>query len=296
MFRSMVVWMAALGVAVPVSSQGARPTVEGGSNCLWRVRSATTTMYLLGSVHLMKSESYPLAATIETAFEASSVAVFEVDLGAEGTAEAAVGALSAGMLPEGQSLRDVVSANTWQLAKRRTAGAGLDFGSMQRMRPWMVATTLAMNELLRAGYSPTDGIDRYFYRRAKSEDKTVLGLETMEFQLGLLGDLTREQDEAFLLQTVRELETVIPMVDELVEHWRSGRVEEVGGALKEGFQDFPELFKTLVTDRNTMWLPHLEELLSGSQPAFVVVGALHLIGEDGVIELLRDKGYTVEQL
>ncbi len=292
----MVVWIAVLGASVPVSGQGATPTVEDGSNCLWRVRSATTTVFLLGSVHLMKPQSYPLADPIETAFDASSVAVFEVDLGAEGTAEAAVGALSAGMLPEGKSLRDVVSLETWNLAKRRTAETGLDFSSMQRMRPWMVATTLAMNELQGAGYSPTDGIDRYFYRRAKSDEKTVLGLETIQFQLGLLEDLTREQDEAFLLQTVRELETVIPIVDELVEHWRRGRVDEVGALLKEGFLDFPELFKTLVTDRNTRWLSHFEELLSGAQPAFVVVGTLHLVGDDGIIEMLRNKGYTVEQL
>ncbi len=294
---SIIVWGGLMAAAMPAAfGQETLAATHAGKHCLWRARSATATLYLLGSVHLMRPEAYPLAEEIETAFEVSSVAVFEVDLGAEGTAAAAFGALAAGMLPEGTSLREVVSDETWKLAERRATESGLDFDGMQGMRPWMVATTLALTELQGAGYSPTDGVDRYLYRRARDGGKTVQGLETVEFQLSLLAGLSREQDEAFLLQTVRELDTVIPMVDELVDHWRNGRVEEAGALLVEGFLQFPELFKTMVSDRNATWLPRLEELLAGAEPAFVVVGALHLVGDDGVIEMLRSKGYTVEQL
>ena len=297
MRRSVSVWLLAIASAAAGALGQATVGAEGGGeHCLWRVRSPTTTMYLVGSVHLLRPEAYPLAEEIETAFEVSSVAVFEVDLGAEGTAAAAFGALAAGMLPEGTLLREVVFAETWKLAERRATEIGLDFAGMQGMRPWMVATTLALTELQGAGYSPTDGVDRYFYRRARDGGKTVQGLETIEFQLSLLAGLSKEQDEAFLLQTVRELDTVIPMVDELVEHWRNGRVEEVGALLVEGFLQFPELFKTMVSDRNARWLPRLEKLLAGTEPSFVVVGALHLVGDDGVIEMLRSRGYTVEQL
>jgi uncharacterized protein YbaP (TraB family) len=275
---------------------GSMSAVEAGSTCLWRVRSDTTTMYLLGSVHLMKSDAYPLPVVIETAFQASSRAVFEVDLGAEGTAEAALGALAAGMLPEGRTLRETVSGDTWRLVEQHAESSGLDAGSLQRMRPWMVATTLALTELQRAGYSPLDGVDRHFYRRAVEAGTPVEGLETVEFQLQLMADLTPEQDEAFLRQTVSELETVIPMVDEIVALWRAGRAGEVAALLAEGYRDHPQLFERLVSDRNAGWMPRLEELLEGPGPVFVVVGALHLVGDGGVIERLRSEGYSVEQL
>lgn len=295
--RSLATWLVlAVGAWTPASGQEPALRTAEGSSCLWRARSDTTTMYLLGSVHVMKPEAYPLAVVVETAFAASSVAVFEVDLGAEGTAEAALGALAAGMLPDGKTMPDVVSAETWRLVERRAREVGLDPGGLKRLRPWMAATTLALAELQEAGYSPDDGVDRHFFRRASERGMEVVGLETVEFQLRLLADLTPEQDEAFLLQTVRELDTVIPMVDELIESWRGGRVGEVAALLAEGFDEHPDLFRRLVSDRNANWLPRLEELLRGPGPVFVVVGSLHLVGGDGLIELLRSKGYRVEQL
>lgn len=268
----------------------------GPKHCLWRVRSATNTVYLLGSIHIMRRDAFPLAAVIETAFSSSSVAVFEVDLSAGATVGSALGALAAGALPEGRTLPDVVSPETYRLAADRLADAGYDIAGMQRMRPWMVATTLTLAELQRAGYSPADGVDQVFQRRAVDSGKRVIGLETIDDQLALFADLTPEEDEAFLVQTLSELETLIPQVDELTAHWRAGSVDEVEALLAEGFAAFPRLYEKLVVDRNRRWLPQIEALLAGDQRAFVAVGALHLVGDQGVVELLRGKGYQVEQL
>lgn len=277
---------------------GAPPddVATGPKHCLWRVRSATNTVYLLGSIHIMRRDAFPLAAVIETAFSSSSVAVFEVDLSADATVGSALGALAAGSLPEGRTLSDVVSPETYRLAKQRLADAGYDIASLQRMRPWMVATTLTLAELKRAGYSPSDGVDQVFQRRAVDRGMRVVGLETVDDQLALFADLTPEEDEAFLVQTLRELETIIPQVDELTADWRAGRVDEVEALLAEGFAAFPRLFEKLVVDRNRRWLPQIEALLAGDQRAFVAVGALHLVGDQGVVELLEAKGYQVEQL
>jgi uncharacterized protein YbaP (TraB family) len=269
---------------------------EGPKHCLWRVRSATNTVYLLGSIHIMRRDAFPLAAVIETAFSSSSVAVFEVDLSADAAVGAALGALAAGALPEGRTLAGVVSPETYRLAAERLADAGYDIAGMQRMRPWMVATTLTLAELQRAGYSPADGVDQVFQRRAVDSDMRVIGLESIDDQLALFADLTPEEDEAFLVQTLRELETLIPQVDELTAHWRAGRVSEVEALLADGFAAFPRLFEKLVARRNRRWLPQIEALLAGDQRAFVAVGALHLVGDQGLVELLRGKGYQVEQL
>jgi uncharacterized protein YbaP (TraB family) len=108
--------------------------------------------------------------------------------------------------------------------------------------------------------------------------------------------MSREQEEAFLRFTLHELDTVIPLVDGLIASWRAGEVDEVAALLAEGYDDFPELFARMVTDRNRRWFPELIRTLEGDRPAFVVVGALHMVGEDGLIAMFRKRGYAVEQL
>jgi len=269
---------------------------RSGGNCLWRVSSASNEVYILGSVHLMRDDAEAFSVVIEEAFAGSEIAVFEIDLGAEGSAEAALQMLSAGALPEGSSLTDVLSPETYELAAGRLAAAGLDLSTMQRMRPWMIATTVALEELQRAGYSPSGGVDRHFHRRAVDEGLSIQGLETVQAQLDLFRNLTPAQDEAFLVQTLNDLDTIIPMADELIGYWRAGRIEELAELLADGYDEFPDLFTKLVIDRNRSWLPAIEELLAGSQQAFVVVGALHVVGDGGLAQMLENKGYVVEQL
>lgn len=297
-FRHRGVRLAALLwlVAATVSPAAESTDEQRPRHSLWRVRSASNTVYLLGSIHIMRPDAYPLPAVVESAFAASDRAVFEVDLTATDAAGAALGSLSAGVLAGGRTLRDVVSPETFRMTEQRLAAAGLSISLVERMRPWMVATTLALAELERAGYSAADGLDQRLLRRARDAGKSVEGLETMAFQLQLFAGLTPEEDEAFLVQTLRELADVIPAVDELTEHWRDGRLDEVQELLAAGFDDFPGLYDKVVTRRNRSWLPRLEQLLAGSERTFVVVGALHLVGDDGLVEMLRRKGYEVEQL
>jgi uncharacterized protein YbaP (TraB family) len=263
-------------------------------NFLWCVRSASAELYLLGSVHLMKSEAYPLSDAIEQAFDRADKVVLEVN--PDEMTGSAWKAIGKGSLPDGQTLSEVISQETYELLGQRLLELELDPKLFERSRPWMLAVTLTALELQRAGYSQSDGVDLHFYRRAKEDDKALTGLETVDFQIGLFAGLSREQDEAFLRYTLHEIETVIPLVDRLVSSWDAGDVEEVAGLLSEGYEEFPELFARLVTDRNRRWLPELEGLLRGNETAFAVVGALHLVGEHGLIEMLRKRGYTVEQL
>ncbi len=288
---ALVVWTASAG------GSEVRPGVtQGGQNCLWRVSSDTATLYLLGSVHLMKPDAVVFSPAIEEAFQGSEIAVFEVDLGAEGSAEAALQMLSAGALPEGTALKDVVSSETYELAAERLGTAGLDIASMQQMRPWMIATTVALYELEGAGYSATDGVDRHYHHRAVDDGLTIQGLETVQSQLDLFRNLTPAQDEAFLVQTLRDLDAVIPMADELIAYWQAGRVDELTEMLADGYDEFPDLFTKLVSDRNRNWMPVLEELLAGTRQAFVVAGVLHVVGDGGLAQMLSGKGYRVEQL
>jgi len=190
----------------------------------------------------------------------------------------------------------VVSPDTYRLVGERLEELGLDHEGFSKMRPWMLAVTLTGFELTRAGYSQAEGVDVHLFERARADGKEVIALETVEFQVGLFTGMPEGISEAFLRHTLDELDSVIPQVDEIIDFWQAGDVDKVEGLLGEAYAEYPDLFRRLVSDRNRTWLPRLEALLAGERPAMAVIGALHLVGEQGVVELLLRAGYAVEQL
>ena len=194
-----------------------------------------------------------------------------------------------------ETLEEIVGPATWTRLMIHVEKTSFPAGMFQRMKPWMAAVTITALAMTEAGYLSSAGIDAYFSRRAEEAGKERIALETVEFQVGLFADLTAEQSLAFLRYSLIDLETVIPELDELSANWRAGKVAAVEALMAEGFDEFPELLDKMVTDRNRAWMSPIEGLLAGDSNAMVVVGALHLVGEDGVVNLLRKKGYTVER-
>jgi len=272
---------------------GQQPGTQPEKCFLWSVERGSTTVYLLGSIHVLKEDAYPLPPAIDRAFDDAEVVVFEVDL--DDMSAAALKMLAAGTLEGDETLEEVVGPTMWLQVSERLESAGLNPAAFQRMKPWMVALSLSAFELARAGYTPGAGLDTRLDARAKAADKVRLALETVDFQVGIFTDLDPVQSVEFLKYTLRDLDTVIPLLDELASSWRAGDVGPVEKLLLEGFEESPELFKELVTDRNRNWLGQVEELIGGDRDALVVVGALHLVGDGGLVALLHDKGYAVEQ-
>jgi len=287
--RRVILALAMFLLAPPMSAQ--EPVAD--NTFLWRVRGDGATVYLLGSVHAMKEDSYPLPAAMETAFDSVERLVFEVDL--DDLSSAAIQMLAAGTLGGERTLEGVVGPATWTKLMVQVEKTDFPAAMFQRMKPWMAAVTITALAMTEAGYLPSAGVDAYFSRRAKEAGKERFALETVEFQVSLFADLTAEQSLAFLRYTLVDLETVIPEIDELSVQWRAGRVKAVEALMAEGFDEFPELLEKMVTDRNRAWIPLIEGLLAGDSDAMVVVGALHLVGEEGLINLLRKRGYTVDR-
>lgn len=260
---------------------------------MWKAEKGGTTLYLLGSIHALKEDAYPLPPVFESAFDEAEVAVFEIDL--DDMTKAAIKMMSAGTLEQGRKLEEVVGPETWSAFETHVGGLGFDAALYQGMKPWMAALTLAAFELTKHGYLPAAGLDAYFSQQAVETGKRRLALETAEFQVSLFADLSPENSLAFLRYTLEDLDAMIPEMDRLYRDWRNGDVKSVEKALLEGFEGFPELSKKMISDRNYAWMPKIEELLAGDRDVIVVVGAAHLVGEQGVVNLLRAKGYTVEQ-
>jgi len=260
---------------------------------MWRVQKGETTLYLLGSIHALKEDAYPLPAAIEAAFDEAEIAVFEIDL--DDMTKAAIKMMSAGSLEKGRTLEEVVGPETWSEFETHVGGSGFEASLYQGMKPWIAALTVAAFELSKHGYLATAGLDTYLSRRADETGKDRLALETVEFQVGLFADLSPEHSLAFLVYTLEDLETMIPEMDRLYRDWRVGNLKAVEEALLEGFEEFPDVFERMVVERNQSWMPQIEQLLAGDRDAMVVGGSAHLVGEQGVINLLRAKGYIVEQ-
>ncbi len=288
--RRIALTLAVILTSVPMS---ALPEPGADKTFMWRVKGGGATMYLLGSVHAMKEDSYPLPSAMETAFDSVDTVVFEVDL--DDLDSAAIQMLAAGTLDGEETLEAVVGPATWSALMVQVERTALPAAMFRRMKPWMAALTITALAMTDAGYQPSAGVDAYFSRRADESGKERIALETVEFQVSLFADLTAEQSLAFLRYTLVDLKTVIPELDELSAHWRAGRVEAVEALMAEGFDEFPELLEKMVTDRNLAWMPPIEGLLAGDSDTMVVVGSLHLVGEDGLVNLLRQRGYTVEQ-
>ena len=282
-----------LAVILTSVSMSALPEPGGDKTFMWRVKGGGATVYLLGSVHAMKEDSYPLPSAMETAFDSVDTVVFEVDL--DDLDSAAIQMLAAGTLDGEETLEAVVGPATWSALMVHVEKTDIPAAMFRRMKPWMAALTITALAMTDAGYQPSAGVDAYFSRRADESGKERIALETVEFQVSLFADLTAEQSLAFLRYTLVDLKTVIPELDELSAHWRAGRVEAVEALMAEGFDEFPELLEKMVTDRNLAWMPPIEGLLAGDSDTMVVVGSLHLVGEDGLVNLLRKRGYTVER-
>lgn len=263
---------------------------------LWTVKSNSNTVYILGSVHLLKKENYPLNPAIEFAFERANNLVLEVDLNGPGQENLAQSLLKKGMNPDGKTLQESVTPETYQLAEKRAKEIGIEIQAFSRLKPWLVALTISTVKLQSLGFDPNYGVDKYFSDKARKAKKETLGLETVAYQINLFDGMSSSAQEMLLLQTLKDLDVMEKEVTRIIRSWTTGDIETAEKILLESFREYPDVYQRLISDRNRMWLPQIEGLLKGKEDCLVIVGAGHLVGQGGVIELLRGRGYSVEQL
>jgi len=263
---------------------------------LWKVRSEKNSIYILGSIHFLKKESYPLKQSIEQAFDAVSNVVLEIDLQSATPEKTQRLTLEKGLFRDGTTLQQNVDKETYDLTERRARELGIDLRAMNPLKPWLVALTLTTMKLQKLGFDPNYGVDRYLTERAKRSGKSTGGLESLEFQIGLLDGLSRRDQEMMLRETLKELDQLDKGVEQLVQFWLKGELGSVEEWLLAGMREYPEVYAKVIVERNRRWLPQIEKMIAQGENTMVIVGAAHLVGREGVIELLKQRGYTVEQL
>ena len=272
-----------------------RPDAAPAPSFMWKATGRANAIYLVGSVHLLTKDYYPLSPALDAAFKDADLLVEEADLGELASPAGQFEMLVRGMLPADKSLDTVVSPSTFAEVSRHVAALGVPIEPLKRFKPWMLALTLLSMEWMRAGFDPELGLDKHFYDLAQREGKMVQGLETIEFQISRFDGMMPAEQERLLAQTLKSIDTEIAGTRALADAWRGGDAPAVERIVLQDLKEDPQMYKRLLVDRNRTWLPKLEALFSRRGRAFVVVGAAHLVGPDGLLSLFRGRGYTLDQ-
>jgi uncharacterized protein len=269
---------------------------QTGQQFMWKVEGdGGAVAYLLGSLHVLTAESYPLSPTINKAFAESRTLVEEIDLDEANDPMLMMSALTKAMLTDGRTLDQIVAPEVFAEVKRRAEKAGLPMMALQRMKPWLVAITLMAPTLQAAGFKPELGVDRHFFDRAKDAGMKRQALETLAYQLERFDQLSPKLQEDMLRTTMEDLDAEVAGVKDMVQAWTFGNVAAIEKLTLAALQESPELYERLLVERNHNWIPHVENCLKQNAGCFIVVGAAHLVGPDGLPTLLAKKGFKVVQ-
>jgi uncharacterized protein len=292
----MIFFITALAIGVSVCPLPAQELPRSSQTSLWKVASGNHNVYLLGSIHFLKEKNHPLPGSMEQAFEDAHVVVFEMDMeDAKGGNDQQL-LLTKGMYPPGRTLKAGIRKDTYDLLRTQLEVLGLDIQMFASFKPWFVTLTLLSVKLQMSGFDPAYGIDHYFLVKARKSQKEIMALETMAEQIDIFDGLSDSDQEALILQTLRDMDTMDAEIDRLVAAWREGDGEAMSGLILKSFRDYPVIYDRLILRRNKKWLDRIEQFMRQRENVLVIVGAGHLIGADGLVEMLKRKGYTVDQL
>jgi uncharacterized protein len=288
MGRTTSRWYLALSLFGCLAAHAAGP--------VWAIHGAHNTVYLAGSVHVLPENDAALPAAFDRAYKNSTKLVMEVDLARLDPMEAGSWMAEHGTLPPGTHLRSIVGEQTYARVNTTASQLGLPMVALDHQAPWMVGIEFSEQAYERAGFSGEQGVEEQLVARVQADGKATAGLETVPEQLSGLVALSREDQVRMLEQSMDDLKDLQGDMNDILVAWRHGDAARLAALLSSEYKAFPALYGPLVTVRNERWLPQIEGFLKGNDNVMVVVGSLHLVGEGGLLELLRKDGYTATQL
>lgn len=263
---------------------------------LWLIEKGAAKTYFLGSVHLLPDEVKWYGGPIKEAMEMADEVVFEVHMTPEKQAEAQQITLKTGMLDSGDSLSNYLSAEEFEFVVAQAAAAGIPSASIGNYKPWFASIALSVSAIIKEGWNPSSGVDKYIEKIAIAEDIPISELETLEEQMATLYDHPLDVQTNMLIDTLEQLKDIKAVTLEMINSWSSGDADKMEEAFITPMKEQKEIYQKLVVQRNNNWIPVIEGLLNKSQTTLVVAGVAHFVGEDGVVTLLTNKGYQVRKI
>lgn len=283
--------VAALALAGFAAAAAARETE---APFLWEVQGASARHYLLGSVHLLPPSAMPLPAALDRAYAATQALVVETDLEALSSPEMQGRLLGAAREDRPGGLQGRIGKSLYRKLQLRAKALGMPTPVCAELRAWFCALALELYPLQQAQFSPEHGIDQHYFTLAGEDRRPVIVLEPAEFQIGLFAQMSEPLARQMLAATLDEATHASQSPEELYRIWRTGDLVALEQLTRDLRKQFPELHARLLADRNRAWLPQLAERMDQNVPLLVIVGAAHFVGPEGLLALLKARGFEVK--
>ncbi len=296
--KSRLLALALCALLIP-AAHAAEPAQEAKRPLLWKVSDADNAVYLLGSFHLLKAEDYPLPAEVDRAFDDSASLLFEVDPAAMTSPESVAVMQKYMAYEDGKSLSTVLPKATLERLGTLVSASGSSVQALEHSEPWAVSLGLVLGVTQAMGFRPELGLDRKLMARAGEAGKPATGLETVEDQMKAMDSVPYAEQAQGMDEFLTDPQKAIREMTNMHAWWRAGDVAKLDSGMRaEMARKTPESYRLLDVERNRAWMPQVEKRLTESKKdnTLVVVGALHLLGSDGLVEQLKAKGYKVERV
>jgi len=261
---------------------------------IWSVERDGRVGWLVGSMHMLTPDAYPLPTTMTTAFAMADTLMVEADADEIASPAFAAAVMARALYTDGRTAESELSPETFRLIAERAAAAGLPIELVRRMKPWMIATTLQALELRRGGFDAALGLDLHFHQRAKQAGKRLTALETPLEQISFLENLAPDLEDSLVRANLQSADVEVREVGKIAAAWTAGDAPALEQIMLGSLKEAPAIYQSLIVDRNRNWLPRVRQCLDTAK-CFIVVGAGHLVGPDGLIAALRTERYTVTQ-
>lgn len=263
---------------------------------VWKVTSGDHSLYIGGTIHILAPEDYPLPEEYETAYKQASTLVFETDMAAVNTVEFQQKMLGMMTYTDGRSLQDDLSKQNYSKLEAHLAQRGIPIAQMAAMKPSLISITLSIIELQGLGFT-SEGVDQFYADKGSKAGKTIQWLETPDEQLSFLANLGGDDNDALIEYTLRDIKKMPTMIGDMRTSWREGDMQKLADLSIVPFKkDYAQIYQDLIVTRNANWMPHIQDMLKTANVEFILVGAMHLAGEDSVLKQLKAQGYSVEKL
>ena len=262
---------------------------------VWLISSGEQKVYLGGTVHLLRPSDFPLPEQYEQAYLDADKLYFETDISGMSDIGTQTRMLQRLTYQDERTLQSVLNEQAYSALASHLQNAGLPIAMVQKFKPGLLISTLSVIEMQKMGFSP-QGVDSFFNTRAREDGKAVGEFESIDDQIGFLAAMGEGNESEFIMLSLQDLEKT-EMLEQLIDAWRTGDNDKLSALFIDDMKELSkELYQNILVDRNNDWLPKIEAMFSQQGTEFVLVGAAHLVGEDGLLQLLAGKGYTISRL
>ena len=268
---------------------------DGALHSLWELHGKHNTVYLLGSIHVLRASDYPLAPVVLEAYAHAGSVLMEIDLDEINSETVQSEMLASATLPDGKTLPEVLGKQRYDRAAALAHEIGVELSLFDQYAPWFAAEAISELQLTQLGFQPETGVEMYFMDRARGDGKSVAGLETAHDQISVFQNMSMDTQAEYLMTSLEQAHDLPKQVDSMVRAWQRGDTQWFETELKSDIGRDPALYQSVLGSRNRKWVPKIEALLNDDKNYLVIVGTAHLAGQGSVIELLKKDGLVVTQ-